>query len=161
MSELRRARFETLDSIGTEDLSLVCEIWMDDLIRAPWAAREAMKLGSYFVRYMLEPQTTQLTLSAMEAIVQLTREDVRRSLALLQSFRAINSFAMERDGITVELRLSLLQQIRVLETRALLERLTTERAAQLGAIAAQHLRTPALASLVATDGAAVEAPKAA
>ena len=137
MSEERRARFESLQGIGHEDLPFVCEIWMDELVRAPWAAREAMKLGSYLVRYINEPDTTQLTLSAMEAYVQLTREDVRRSLALLQSFRAISAFTMERDGITVALRLTLLQQIRVLETRSLLERLNAERGAALASAAAE------------------------
>ena len=158
MTETRRARFETLDYLGPEDLEFACEIWMDELVKAPWAPKEAQKLGAYLIRYIVAPDTTQLTLSALEAFVQLTKEDVRRSLALLQSFRAVTAFTMERDGLNVALRLSLLQQIRVLETRSRLEQLTSERGIELAAVAAQKPWTPQ-----AIDGepANETAPKAA
>ena len=142
MTEDRRARFDTLDYLGPDDIEFACEIWMDELVNAPWAPKETQKLGAYLTRYILAPATTQLTLSALEAFVQLTKEDVRRSLALLQSFRAVTAFNLERDGITVALRLSLLQQIRVLETRSLFDRLISERGIAMSKAAAEKPWTP-------------------
>jgi hypothetical protein len=142
MTEQRRVRFDTLDYLGPDDLEFACEIWVDELTRAPWASREAMKLGAYLTRYILDPENTQITLSALEAFVQLTREDVRRSLALMQTFRAISAFTMERDGIVTAIRLSLLQQIRVLETRNTLMRLTQERGILVPIVAAENTWVP-------------------
>ena len=85
---------------------------------------------------------------------------MRRSLALLQSFRAVTAFSMERDGITVAMRLSLLQQIRVLETRTRLETLTSERGMALSAIAAEKPWAPPQPVAVA-EPANEQTPKAA
>ena len=93
--------------------------------------------------------------------MQLTKEDVRRSLALLQSFRAVTGFTMERDGLTVSLRLSLLQQIRVLETRTRLEQLTSVRGVELAKIAAEMPRSAPMPALAPVEAIGEAAPKAA
>ena len=119
-----------------------------------------MKLGTYLVRYIHEPDATQMTLSALESVVQLTREDVRRSLAILQSFSFITSFTMERDGIHVAMRLSQLQQIRVLETRSRRDRAIAERCTARS-VGATNQSWIAPAAIPQPEAANEQAPKAA
>lgn len=113
----RRVRFASIDGIGREDLALAREVWLEDLVKASWASREAMKLGAHFMRYMAMAAATVVSLREIEVQAQLTREDVRRALTLMQTFGAISSFSIDRDEVKVALVLSLLQRLRVLETR--------------------------------------------
>ena len=53
----------------------------------------------------------------METQLQLAREEVRRSLSLMQGMNAIEAHTMERDTIKAALHLSQTQQLRVLEAK--------------------------------------------
>lgn len=125
MSELRRVRFASIEGLGREDLPLACEIWLDDLFRAPWVTRDAMKLGAYFVRYMADPDPQSMTLSEIERECHLIRDDIHRALKLMQSFTAADAFAIDTDDLRVALNLTILQRVRVLETRWRLNELST------------------------------------
>ncbi len=117
MSDQRRVRFASIEGLAREDLPLAGEIWLDELFRAPWASREAMKLAAHFVRYMADPDPSHLIMRAMEREFQFTRDDIQRALVLLRTFAAIDAFTLEKDDLKVALNLSLLQRLRVLETR--------------------------------------------
>ena len=117
MHDLRKVRFAAIDGIERADLPLANEIWLDDLYRAPWASREAMKLGCQLVRYMVRPDPALLSLGQFETVCQLTPEEARKTMQLMKVFGVVESFACERADIRVSLTLSLLQRLRVLETK--------------------------------------------
>ena len=114
----RRVRFASIEGLTREDLPLAGEIWLDELYRAPWLSREIMKLGAHFVRYMANPNPVALVLKEIERHHQLLREDVARALALMVTFNAVDAFTIEKDTVKVALNLTLLQRLRVLETKS-------------------------------------------
>lgn len=116
--EQRRVRFSSIDGIERDDLPLACEIWREDIFKSPWADREAMKLATLFVRYIANPDPSLVVLREIESQCQLTREEVMRSFTIMRSYGAIDSFTFQRDDVRVYLHLSLLQRLRVLETRS-------------------------------------------
>lgn len=118
MIENRRARFTSIDGIERDDLPLAYEIWVDDHFQSPWANRESMKFAQHLVRYMASPKSFNLSLGELESIVQLNPEEVRKTLAVMQSFGAIDSYTLDRlAGVTVYLNLSFHQRLRVLESK--------------------------------------------
>ena len=118
MIENRRARFTSIDGIDRDDLPLAYEIWVEDHFRSPWATRESMKLAQHLVRYMASPKSFNLSLGELESIVQLNPEEVRKTLALMQSFGAVDIFTLDRlAGVTMYLNLSYHQRLRVLESK--------------------------------------------
>lgn len=126
MSEQRRVFFTSIEGLDRADLPLCCEVWLDAAVRGPWASKELMRLAALFVRYIMNPAATPVSIRDIEAQYQITREEVNRGLRLLQAFLAINSFTIERDDIRVALNLSLLQRLRVLEAKQQLAALMPE-----------------------------------
>lgn len=120
----RRIRFSTIEGLAREDLPLAAEIWLYDVFHAPWASREAMKLAAHFVRYMANPDPTRVIVREIEREYQLVRDDLQRALLLMRNFMAIDGYTIDKDDIKVALNLSLLQRLKVLETRRLLAELT-------------------------------------
>ena len=116
-NDLRKVRFAAIDGITREDLPLANEIWLQDLYRAPWASREMMKLAALFVRYMSNPQSTTLSMAEIEIVCQLSPEDVRKTLAAMKGFGAIDAFSVDRTQVQVALNLSLMQRLQVLEVK--------------------------------------------
>jgi hypothetical protein len=123
VKELRRVRFNNVDGLRRQDLATAGEIWLDDLCRAPWASREAMKVGAHLVRYMAEPNPRLLRFAAIEAQIQVGRDEVKFALRLMQLYRAIEAFSFEGDEVLVALHLTSRQRLLVLETQARLEEL--------------------------------------
>lgn len=114
----RRARFASIDGIGRDDLPLAYEVWVEDQFAAPWATRETMKLAQHLVRYMSASKTYNLSLGELESLVQLNPEEVRKTLAVMQSFGAVDSFTLDRlAGINVMINLTYHQRLRVLEAK--------------------------------------------
>ncbi len=73
----------------------------------------------------------------MEREFQFTRDDIQRALVLMRTFAAIDAFTLEKDDLKVALNLSLLQRLRVLETRRRLTELTQCGERNAGSIAGQ------------------------
>lgn len=121
MTDQRRARFGAIEGLGATDVVLAGEAWLEDVVRAPWATKEAMKLAAQILRYLSLAEPRFLSLVTMETQLQLSREEVRRSLALMQSMNAVQTFAMEKDSINAVLHLSQFQVLRVLEARQRLQ----------------------------------------
>lgn len=117
MIDQRRLRFSDIVGLGRPDLPLACEIWLDDIYRAPWITREAMKLSAYFVRYMNRPDANALTLREIESQCQLSADDVRKALVLMRGFGAVEAFVIDRNDIRVGLCLGYLQRLRALEAK--------------------------------------------
>jgi hypothetical protein len=127
-SDKRRIRFASIEGLMRADLGLAGEVWLEEVIRAPWASREVMKVAGALVRYMSLSNPPALGLRELESQQQLTREDVRKALVLMQSFQAVEAFVIDRDEIKVALRLGLLQRLRVLEAGRRLHELLGEAA---------------------------------
>ena len=117
MIDQRRLRFSDITSLERRDLPLACEIWLEDLYRAPWITREGMKLATYFVRYMSRPDANALSVREIETQCQLSAEDLRKTLVLMRSYNAVEGFVIDRNDIRVGLKLSYLQRLRTLETK--------------------------------------------
>ena len=96
MIENRRARFGNLPGVGKDEITTAAEIWLEDIVRAPWATREAMKLAAHLVNYMLSANRTYLHIREMETQLQLNREEINRALSLMRLFRVITAFAVKR-----------------------------------------------------------------
>ena len=72
----RRVRFGCIDGLGRDDIPLACEVWMDDLMRSPWADRDTMKLAMHLMRYISDPNSTSVLVQEVESLCQLGREDM-------------------------------------------------------------------------------------
>jgi hypothetical protein len=118
VSEHRRLRFSDILGIERSDLPFACDIWLEDIYRAPWVTREVMKLAAYFVRYMAKPDANALSLREVESQIQMAPEELRKTLVLMRNFNAVEGFLIERNDIRVGLKLSHLQRLRVLEARS-------------------------------------------
>ena len=155
----RRVRFASIEGLACEDLPLAGEIWLDELFRAPWVSREIMKLGAHFVRYMANPSPGALMLKEIERNHQLLREDVGRALALMVTFNAVDAFTIEKDTVKVALNLTLLQRLRVLETKARLAGLQATSVALPAALPAAEPRwVPEAAAFPGSEDDASVAP---
>ncbi len=117
MHELRKVRFAMIDGIERADLPLANEIWLADLYAAPWAPREAMKLGCHLVRYMVRPDAALLSFSQFETVCQLTPEEARKTMQLMKVFGVVQDYVCDRTDIRVTLHISLMQRLRVLEAK--------------------------------------------
>lgn len=117
MMDQRRVRFVSIEGINREDLPLACEIWQEDLFKAPWVTREAMKLGTHLMRYIRKATPNALNLREIEAAYALSFDDVRKALLLMRTFGAIESFICEREDLRVALTLSFQQRLKVLEIK--------------------------------------------
>lgn len=117
MIENRRVRFICIEGIERSDLGLTGEIWLEDLSRAVWASREALRLGVHLIRYMAQPDPAKLNLKVIETELQISRDEIRRALALMQSYGAVAAFSVQRDEIRVGLTLTVMQRLRVLEAK--------------------------------------------
>jgi hypothetical protein len=115
MIENRRVRFGNLERVDKFQLAVACEIWLDDVLRAPWSTREAMRIGAHLVNYIQSANASILFVREIETALQLNREEINRAMNLLRLFRAISDFKIERDEIRASLNLSTLQTIRLLE----------------------------------------------
>ena len=118
MSEHRRLRFSDIMGIERSDLPFACDIWLEDIYRAPWGTREVMKLAAYFVRYMSKPDANALSIREVESQIQMAPEELRKTLVLMRAFNAVEGFLIERNDIRVGLKLSHMQRLRVLEARS-------------------------------------------
>lgn len=117
MHDMRRVRFAAIDGLERADLPLANEIWLDDLYRSSWASKEAMKLGCHLVRYMVRPDAVMLSFSQFETVCQLSPDEARKTLQVMKVFGVIQDFTCERNDIRMQLHLSLLQRLRVLEAK--------------------------------------------
>lgn len=118
VSEHRRLRFSDILGIERSDLPFACDIWLDDIFRAPWGTREVMKLAAYFVRYMNKPDANALGIREVESQIQMPADELRKTLVLMRNFNAVEGFLIERNDIRVGLKLSHMQRLRVLEARS-------------------------------------------
>ncbi|MGQ0672462.1 MAG: hypothetical protein ACT4N2_06220 [Hyphomicrobium sp.] len=137
MIEQRRIRFSSLESLLREDLRLAGEVWLDDIIRAPWATRESMKIAAHLVRYMFDPKSIYATVRGIERELLLPREEIERALTLMRIFHVVDEFVIDRDEIRIALNLADLQRLRVLEVK---ERLTVFAEREHRAVAADAQR---------------------
>ena len=117
MTENRRLRFHNLPTVGKDEIALACEVWLDDLVRSPWATREVMKLGAHMVNYIQSANQATLQFREIETIIQLNREEVNRTINSMKLFRVVKDFAIDKDEIKANLHLSTSQIMRILEMR--------------------------------------------
>jgi hypothetical protein len=113
----RRIRFGCIDGIGRDDIPLACEVWMDDLMRSPWADRDTMKLAMHLMRYISDPNSVSVLVQEVESLCQLGREDVTKALVAMRNFGVATSYSVSRSEVRATLNLSMLQRLRVLELR--------------------------------------------
>ena len=118
MIENRRVRFTNLGKIERCELGFACEIWLDDLVKAPWATREAMKLAAHLMNYVRMANPANMQLREMETVLQLSREEINRSFSLMRLFGTVSAFAIEKDDVRASLTLSPMQILKMLELKA-------------------------------------------
>lgn len=124
--DARRVRFESIEGLQRRDVPIACEVWLDDVMRAKWSSREAMKLAAHLVRYMVSGDVRLLALGRIEHQTQLTRDEINGALRGLKQHRAIEAYSIQGDQLLVGLLLTTLQKVRVLEARQRLETLSRE-----------------------------------
>jgi hypothetical protein len=117
MLDKRLVRFGNLAKLDKADISLACDIWLQDLVTAPWATREAMKLAAHLMAYVRAANPTALYLREMETLLQLNREEINRAMSLMKLFGVLSAFSIEKDDVRACLHFSSLQSLRMLELR--------------------------------------------
>lgn len=110
--------FAAVDFIDADERGIAAEVWLDDICRAPWPSKEALKIGAFLSRLAAEGTTTPLHLKDIESRYNIQQGEITMSLNMLQTFRTIEGFDSDRGQIVVRLRLGLLQSIRVREAYA-------------------------------------------
>lgn len=118
MIENRRVRFTNVGKLDTLSLGLACEVWLKDLVRAPWASREAMKLSAHMMNYVRMANPANMQLREMETLLQLTRDEINRALGLMKLFGVLSTYAVEKDDVRASLTLSPVQTLEMLELQA-------------------------------------------
>ena len=117
MVENRRVRFSSIEGIERADLPWACEVWREDVFRAPWAERNDMKLAMLFTRYIVRPDPQMVLLHEIEQLCQLRRDESLRALSVLQAFGAVDSYTLDGDDLRIYLNLTMSQRLRVLEMK--------------------------------------------
>lgn len=129
MQDQRRVRFANLDGLRRPgDIVVAADVWLDDLCRSSWATAEAMKVGTYLVRYMALPNPPPLSCVMIDRTTQTAPEQIKLALRLMNMYGPIESYVIDRDEIRIALHLSTLQRLRVLEIQNRLEILLREQA---------------------------------
>ncbi|MEZ5855377.1 MAG: hypothetical protein R3D67_11805 [Hyphomicrobiaceae bacterium] len=121
--EQRRVRFDSIEGLSREHLGTAGEIWLSDLCLAPWASREMMRLGAHLVGYMASPDPRLVKLQHIDAVIQVTREEIKTALRLMKLFGAAAAFSIDQDELRVALHLTSLQRLKILETVGRLDQL--------------------------------------
>lgn len=121
MAQQRHARFGSIEGLRPQHLPLAGEIWLDEVGKASWTTREAIKLAGYIVRYMAKPESAPMSMAAIEGQLQLSPEQTKVTLKLMLMFGAFESLSVIKDDVRCALNLTLLQKLRVLETYQRLE----------------------------------------
>jgi hypothetical protein len=117
MTDLRKVRFGDIDGLERSDLPLACEIWLDDLFKAAWVPKEAMKLGCQLARYMIVLDPAMLSFNQFETVCQLSPDEARKTMQVMKVFGVLQDYVCERSEIRVTLHLSIMQRLRVLEAK--------------------------------------------
>jgi hypothetical protein len=125
--EQRRVRFSNIDGLERQDLAIAGEVWLEEVGRAPWVSREAIRLATHFVRYMRSPDPDRMLLREIESEVQLGRDDMLKTLKQMRTYGAVEAFSCDRTDLRVSLNLSYLQRLRVLEATHRFAELATQR----------------------------------
>lgn len=117
MIEKRRVRFADIEGISRHDLVIAAEIWVEDIARQPWATRDIIKLATLLKRYMTIGEPKDMLFRSIERISQLDRTVVVESLRQMQMLGVVEAYVADGDVVRASLHLSMLQRLRVLETR--------------------------------------------
>jgi hypothetical protein len=117
MLEKRLVRFGNMAKLDKADIALACDIWLHDLVNAPWATREAMKLAAHLTTYVRAANPAALYLREMETLLQLNRDEINRAMNLMKLFGVLSAFTIEKDDVRACLHFSSLQSLRMLELR--------------------------------------------
>ncbi len=115
--EKRLVRFGNLAQLDRSEIALACDIWLQDLVTAPWVTREAMKLAAHLTAYVRAANPAALYLREMETLLQLNREEINRAMGLMKLFGVLSEFVIEKDNVRASLNFSTLQSLRMLELR--------------------------------------------
>lgn len=134
--EKRLVRFGNLAKLDKAEIALACDIWLHDVVNAPWATREVMKLSAHLMAYVRAANPAALHLREMETLLQLGREEINRSMALMKLFGVLSSFSIEKDDVRASLHFSSLQGLRMLELRMRYLSLVTQQPAARSVVSA-------------------------
>ncbi len=117
MRENRHLRFADVSGLQRDDLPIAAEIWLEDLVRQAWMTRDIAKLSIHFKRYLERPDSRMMELHQIENECHLERERIVDALRQMYAYGAVSGYAIEGNVVRVSLLLTLLQRLRVLETR--------------------------------------------
>jgi hypothetical protein len=116
--EKRRVRFSSIQGIEREDLPLAAEIWYSELISQIWASRDVIKLAMLLTRYMCEPNEQLVSVNNIERSFNMDVRATLDALRQMEMFGAIEAFSIKDNELHASLHISLLQRVKVLETKA-------------------------------------------
>jgi hypothetical protein len=117
-SDKRRVRFSSIQGIQRGDLPLAAEIWYSELIGQIWASRDVIKLAMLLTRYMSEPNEQLVSVNNIERSFNMDVRATLDTLRQMEMFGAIEAFSIKDNELHASLHLSLLQRVKVLETKA-------------------------------------------
>ena len=108
--------------MATERL-IAAEVWISDVVGAPWASKEAMKIAAFMAKSLGEGGFGEIYMKDIESRYNIQQGEITMALNLLQTFRAVEGYVVERGQLKARLRLGVIQQIRVREELARLAKL--------------------------------------
>lgn len=120
------------------ELSLACEIWLDDACNARWATNNSMKLAAVIVQGIKNNDGRGIEISRLDQLCAMTRDDANNTLRQMRIFGLIADYRLEHGRIGATCCLSHAGQIRFLDMKHKFDVLD-----QLGQSGKAHAAEPA------------------
>lgn len=117
MSRSSPFRYANFTAGSDAELDLMCEVWLNDVCAAPWISREGQRLAAFIVMVLGGGRPGEVFLRDIETILNIQAEETNRGLKLLKTFRALESYEIEKGRLTLAVRVGPLQRLRMLEAK--------------------------------------------
>lgn len=108
---------------SSDEMRDMCDVWLASICSAGWSTKEAHRVAAFIASCLYGNRTAELYMRDVESALNIQPEESQRALKLLKLFGAIEDAQVERGKITVDVRVSLEQKLRLAEARATLRRL--------------------------------------
>lgn len=135
-------RLANYEASSAGELRDACDIWLDDICSAGWSTKESHRVAAFLTTCIYGNRMGELYLRELESTLNIQSEESQRALKLLKLFGAIEDAQVERGRITVEIRLTTRQQLKIAKMRIELANLVAaenERAMNAGIAALRNV----------------------
>lgn len=141
-------KFVNFTAASPAELRDICDVWLASICSAGWSTREAHRVAAFLTGCVYGNRENELYLRDVESALNIQPEESQRALKLLKLFGAVDDLTIERGKLTVDMRVTLEQRVRLVEAQGKL--------AGLAAAESERAMNAGIAALRAVSGQAKE-----